>query len=144
MSEIFSGSITNGVWKFDNPSHFIEWCKKKPSGEYLFREPTSLSDSRRLNQNALYWKRNDQLASAIGYTPDEIHEWIVTDCGFLHEVEILGKPRIVRDSSRDLTKIEFSELMKKQDEIANEYNRDLPQSARVILVTTDPLANMQG
>ena len=140
MSEIFTGTIKNGVWYFDNPKHFAGWCMRKRDGQYIWREPTPLSDSRGLNQNSLYWKRNAELAQATGYAPDELHEWIVTDCGFVHEVIILGKPRIVRDSSRDLSKIEFSELMRKQDEIANEYNRDLPASAWVILTTTDILA----
>jgi len=106
------------------------------------RPPTSLNDERGINQNNLYWKRNQELSDATGYSTEELHVYIMKSCGFLKETTVFGEPITLRLSSTKLKKSEFSQLMKKQDEICNQYNQmsvGEPDRVWLTLTTTDPL-----
>ena len=140
MSELFIGVITdNHEWKWETPDHWRSFLKTKKPGKYVLRQPTSFKDGRGLNQNALLWARTHQLSDATGYTPAEIHSYIMELAGFIQEKEIFGKIIIDRISSTELSKVEFSKLFIEQDKICNDLNDGRDPESWMALISTDPL-----
>ena len=84
---------------------------------------TKFKRTRTKLQNALYWKRNTILAEGIGVpTKESMHLILLEDCGYINKIEVAGLEHLIYMSSKDLSTNEFSELMKRQTEIAQFMN----------------------
>ena len=141
MGEQFIGTIKNHVWTFNNREHWQSFLNTKPDGEYVLRPPTNLKGKRRIEQNNLYWKRNDEISQHTGYMSTYLHILFMQMAGFLKEEIIFGTPISARMSSTELTIPEFSQLMKQQDKVVSEINDGIPIESWIRLTTTDPLVN---
>lgn len=124
MKEQFYITVRDGSFRWNTPDHIRAWLRGK-SGKFYFREPISVSSHRTHAQNRLLWKRNHELSEITGYTPEEIHAYIVTDCGYIEEMEVAGKKLLVRLSSKGLSTKEFNELIDKQTEIARSIDPEI-------------------
>jgi len=134
--EIFILTIKDGQAFFNNRGHWESWVQIQKPGQYVLRQPTSLTDIRGINQNNLYWKRNQEISDKTGYTKEEVHEYIMYMTGNFYESTIFGEIIPCRTSSTQLNKTEFSKLFDKQKDIADQYNDGLPEEAQIKLTTT--------
>jgi len=140
--EIFIGEIKDGQWFWVHPGHWSGFIKTKKPGKYMLRPPVTAKGLRNIGQNNLYWKRNSELSDATGYESAELHEYFMKVCGFIKDSTVKGVSIQIRLSSTELSESEFSELFKKQDEMANEFNRmseGEPDRVWLSLTTTDPI-----
>lgn len=140
--EIFIGEIKDGQWYWVHPGHWKEYIKTKKNGKYMLRPPTIAKGIRNIGQNNLYWKRNDELADALGYTSEELHEYFMKKCGFIKDSVVFNEPIQVRISSTELSESEFSDLFREQDNTCIEYNRmseGEEDRAWLTLSTSDPI-----
>jgi len=108
------------------PSGSIIWLGKyterpKP-GVYTYRPKKG---NRSLDQNAMYRARCRTIADFNGNTVSQIHEIIMSRCGFEIELRLAKSIELVRKSSADLDTVQFSKLMDEQDEIVRDLNEGL-------------------
>ena len=74
------------------------------------------------DQNALYWKRNQELAIECGYDKESLHEEFMRRGGYGKPVKTRTADYFFRMSSRDLDTKQFSMLMTFQDELVSFLN----------------------
>lgn len=76
------------------------------------------------DQNKLYWKRNEELASETGYSKEALHEQFMVRAGYGKRLKFRDADYFFRSSSVDLDTKQFSVLMTYQDELAAFLNED--------------------
>lgn len=118
MRNQFRAELINGQFKPIGES-WKRWKLNAKPGTYMF-SPRKEGLPRKLNQNNLYWLRNEVLCSQpeIDISKDGLHEWLMVESGYGVKKEFKGRSIFDRESSTQLTVEEFSRLMQEQDKLA--------------------------
>lgn len=124
MRHEFAAHITEEkTFVFDDKAQWRAFSSTQKPGQYIVSLRRQ-GPPRRLNQNALYWKRIDVLCSQseIDLTESGLHEYLMIKCGYAVTKVFRGQVIYDRESSTSLTIDEFSRLMAEQDELARYCN----------------------
>lgn len=117
-------------WKLANRGEADKWFMFSPRKE---------GPPRKLNQNNLYWVRNEVLSCQpeVSLSKDGVHEWLMREAGYGTQKTLKGRTIFDRESSADLTVEEFSRLMKEQDKLAEYCNEGREPQHYCELPTTE-------
>lgn len=114
----------------------LYFSKMKPGAYSIDINPIS---KRTNQQNRYYWLRNSVIAVHTGHTKLDIHEALMHRCAFYKEISIGKKVHMVRMSSTELGKDEFSRLFDEQDELVRDLNEDLERPIVLPEILPEPI-----
>lgn len=100
---ILSDAVSRGLKKFEGQMVDVQIGESK---------------RRTLDQNSLYWKRNEVLSDYTGYEKEEVHEIVMKRAGFGRFRSIGTEFFWTRKSSAGLDTKDFSKLMETQNELS--------------------------
>jgi len=135
---IFPGKIKDGQWIFNagQKEYFTRYVRRAKEGDYEL-SLRRFFKKRTIKQNRLYWKRWQTITAETGYSSVTLHEMAMQQRGYGDQVKLMNFEHFVRISSTVLTTVEFSELMKFQDELCEWLNQDKEPENWTILPNTE-------
>jgi len=83
-------------------------------------------ETRRSQQNRLYWKWVSIIGNELGYERQEMHDTLVFRLLGMVDKVILGKPVCMLASTHDMSVADFSDYMERVSRFAAEMNIKLP------------------
>jgi hypothetical protein len=104
---------------------FKAWADKLP-GSITYQVTISRKRAKRsIEQNSLFHVLVGQLASHLGYTPDELKDVLKHMYGRKKLVEMAGERTMVPVSTTEYTKAEMSDMIEHIYRLAAEYGAEL-------------------
>ena len=113
----------DGQLRIDDQQSYKSWLKTLKPG-CLVVTIRNQRKKRSLPQNNLHWLRCEYLADYSGYSKEAIHELLMHACNYHDKLYIDGQEHHVRWTSTTLSTVQFSELFKKQQALADWLSGD--------------------